>query len=599
MPLIRTLSGNSLLVDLETRDFEGFRSDILDTGGLADTYAPSWTDRSEMDLGVALVESFAFMADNLSYYQDRMANEAFLQTAVQRRSVIEHCKLIGYELHPASSARAICTIVVGGTGPFFPPKTLLKYSVLTNDTSTGDPNISFFLKNDLEFDTHGTYSGTDSNGVDIEFFHATVVEDEAVGISDGTANQSYSLDKTPLTNYSTGDWGIDVYVDSVLWTRVDNFLDSGVTDKHYRVIIDEQDVIYIYFGDGLNGMIPSSSGVITATYLIGGGQSGNKVAVDKLTKLTAYTGSTATISSITNSSAPSGGLDRETIAQAKVLAPKTFRSFNRAVTHEDYAALALNVPGVLYSYAHRGAGAFEERVVISSSGTNPVPAGTWDPLTETGTDLVGAVGQYLNARKTTPTIIWIDPVRVIDVYLEMEVFLESWARKADLTRLINDTVIPMFYAENINLGVQIPISNIYAAVENLSGVDYLNINRFQRIPNPKKVAFGSNTDITIGSFIVGSTTKNDSYRIKFTNATDFDVTGVSSGYVGSGTLDTQFTASDSSFSFTAATGTISPTAADKWDFTTGVYLANIDPEPDELVALYNGSFTLSLSGGLL
>ena len=51
-----------------------------------------------------LIELFAYVADILSYYQDRVANEAYLSTATQRRSVTELLRLIGYQIDPGLAA---------------------------------------------------------------------------------------------------------------------------------------------------------------------------------------------------------------------------------------------------------------------------------------------------------------------------------------------------------------------------------------------------------------------------------------------------------------------------------------------------------------
>ena len=51
-----------------------------------------------------LLELFAATADNLSYMQDRVANEAFLTTATQRRSVAGHLALIGYQMDEGAAA---------------------------------------------------------------------------------------------------------------------------------------------------------------------------------------------------------------------------------------------------------------------------------------------------------------------------------------------------------------------------------------------------------------------------------------------------------------------------------------------------------------
>ena len=68
--------------------------------------APGWSERSAADVGVMLVELLAYAADNLSYRQDAIANEAYLATARQRVSVRRHARLVDYPLHDGCNARA-------------------------------------------------------------------------------------------------------------------------------------------------------------------------------------------------------------------------------------------------------------------------------------------------------------------------------------------------------------------------------------------------------------------------------------------------------------------------------------------------------------
>jgi len=90
-------------IDYLSKGYASFRQALLD---FISARAPAWTERSEADLGIMLLELFAYTADNLSYLQDRVANEAFLMTATQRRSVAGHLQLIGYELDEGAAALA-------------------------------------------------------------------------------------------------------------------------------------------------------------------------------------------------------------------------------------------------------------------------------------------------------------------------------------------------------------------------------------------------------------------------------------------------------------------------------------------------------------
>lgn len=60
--------------------------------------------RSTDDTSIALLDAWATVADVLSFYQERFANEAYLRTATERRSILELAKLVGYKLHPGVSA---------------------------------------------------------------------------------------------------------------------------------------------------------------------------------------------------------------------------------------------------------------------------------------------------------------------------------------------------------------------------------------------------------------------------------------------------------------------------------------------------------------
>ena len=63
--------------------------------------------RSSDDPTVAFVDACACVADVLTFYQERIANEGFLRTATERRSVLELARAIGYELKPGVAASVL------------------------------------------------------------------------------------------------------------------------------------------------------------------------------------------------------------------------------------------------------------------------------------------------------------------------------------------------------------------------------------------------------------------------------------------------------------------------------------------------------------
>jgi hypothetical protein len=94
------------------KDYASFRQLILDRLALL---MPNWRERHVPDIGITLVEVLAYVGDYLSYYQDAVATEAYLDTARQRISVRRHARLVDYQMHEGCNARAF-VFVKTGTG---------------------------------------------------------------------------------------------------------------------------------------------------------------------------------------------------------------------------------------------------------------------------------------------------------------------------------------------------------------------------------------------------------------------------------------------------------------------------------------------------
>jgi hypothetical protein len=77
--------------------------------------------RENEDFSIALLDSWAAVCDVLTFYQERIANEFYLKTATERRSVLELARTIGYELNPGVAANAYLAFEVDES-PGSPPK---------------------------------------------------------------------------------------------------------------------------------------------------------------------------------------------------------------------------------------------------------------------------------------------------------------------------------------------------------------------------------------------------------------------------------------------------------------------------------------------
>jgi Baseplate J-like protein len=96
------------------KDYPGFVQVMLDRLALL---APLWQERNPADLGVAIVEMLAYVADQLSYRQDVIATEAYLGTARLRTSVRRHARLVDYQISEGANSRAWLRILLEPGAP--------------------------------------------------------------------------------------------------------------------------------------------------------------------------------------------------------------------------------------------------------------------------------------------------------------------------------------------------------------------------------------------------------------------------------------------------------------------------------------------------
>jgi hypothetical protein len=99
------------------KDYASFRQLLLDRLAVL---MPDWQERHVPDLGITLVELLAYAGDYLSYYQDAVATEAYLDTARQRISVRRHARLVDYFMHEGCNARAWVCVGTDTDQPLFP-----------------------------------------------------------------------------------------------------------------------------------------------------------------------------------------------------------------------------------------------------------------------------------------------------------------------------------------------------------------------------------------------------------------------------------------------------------------------------------------------
>ncbi|MEQ8437413.1 MAG: putative baseplate assembly protein [Ilumatobacter fluminis] len=182
--------------------------------------------------------------------------------------------------------------------------------------------------------------------------HSTLVIRESLGTSDGKPGQELRLANRPVLA-RTPDERLEVTLDDGTvtdWEEVDNFMRSGPDDRHYVIDSTTGQVHFgpqIRYPDGSSrrhGAIPPERATIVMTqYRAGGGNAGN-VGSNTLTTLRT---TIPYVSGVTNLVPATGGVDAESVENAKLRGPMSIRTGSRAVTASDYERLAAEAdPGV-------------------------------------------------------------------------------------------------------------------------------------------------------------------------------------------------------------------------------------------------------------
>jgi hypothetical protein len=291
------------------------------------------------------------------------------------------------------------------------------------------------------------------------------VANEVLGSGDATvAGQEFALAKSPLTYLLSGDSSsganytstLRVWVNSVEWTEQQSFFGQPPGAPVFVTREDENNVTHVQFGDGVNGArLPTGSGNVIASYRFGSGKSAPGPGA-----LTVIVTPQPGLAAIHNPVAASGGADPEPSSQIRKYAPLSVLAFGRAISGDDYAAIAASTPGVSRASAVWSFDALLQRTVVTvyvgdDSGARDAALialrGDADPNRPINVRL--AVGIALTISLT----LAVDPRYIIDTVV------------AGAQSALTDPDTGLFGANRIGIGEVIYRSQIFAACLRVAG----------------------------------------------------------------------------------------------------------------------------------
>jgi hypothetical protein len=338
-------------IDYTSRDFAALKADLVDL--IKERTNTTWDPTDYSDLGNVLVETFAYMGDIMSHYLDRIANETTIDTAIQRKTLLSFAKLYDYVISGPTPATVNVTFtnisnntldIPTGT-QVMAPLSFGEYSEVYFETTTSATAIVPGASITLPCQEGKTVNTDKPDLIDSTFNIALPAN---LGTSDGRATQAFTIPETGIVNNS-----ITVYVGQGVafgnWTYVDNLFESGPGDRVFTTTPNEDGTIDVVFGDNVNGSIPPSGQLISATYKVSVGSAGNIKSLS-ITELTFFPGNldpqVTSYFTVSNNAPASGGSDGDTTVNIKNKIKAAVSTRRRAVTLEDFSYLANLAEGV-------------------------------------------------------------------------------------------------------------------------------------------------------------------------------------------------------------------------------------------------------------
>lgn len=464
-------------VDYTNRDYAGFRQDMIQR---LQQLIPEYTDTSDSDAGIVLIDLLAHGLDILSYYNDKVANEVFLATAKERSSVMMIAQgILGYEIQENTPSKVYQVFQIQATdeNTIIPAGTLLR-----TKGEYGEESLYFELDDDLIIPANCTGLEKDEEGnylYKVSCTQGYTVEDDTLGTSDGTANQTFIVPRRDVIKDSVivsviGENGI-----TEEWTRVSNFINSSPLDKHYIVTLDENNIATVHFGNGKSGKIPATHiDGLTVTYRIGGGTIGNVApkVINRTDENLAY------ITETFNPAEPYVlGVDRESLEEIKLNASSSFKTQWSCITTEDYADILKGEHYVLDAYSYSEKSKPLDIIVFV------LPKNYTEMNEDTLKQLRKMLEQVYLSKKALGVTVTIRWANIQYVTLNLDVTVDETTSKAIVREQIEDTVFADYNVENRKIGDNIYLSRILADILNVEGVvdvtGYLDDNKAKVTPN--------------------------------------------------------------------------------------------------------------------
>jgi hypothetical protein len=301
---------------------------------------------------------------------------------------------------------------------------------------------------------------------------------QVLGGGDGSqAYQRFALQALPLTYVAAptpegAESTLTVRVNQVRWREEAALSELTPTDRVFLTSTDDADKTTVQFGDGVHGArLPTGRENVKAVYRTGIGKLGNAKAEQISLLGTKPLG----VKSVINPVRGSGGADRDSRDQARANVAIALRALGRLVSVQDYADFARSFAGIGKASAARLSDGARQVVHVTIAGADDVPI-------DASSDLYRNLLLALH-RMGDP----YQPIQLALRELKLLVVAAGVRVKPDyqwdlLEPDIRKALLAAFGFERRDLGEPVASSEILAAIQQVRGVAYVDLDVFDSVP---------------------------------------------------------------------------------------------------------------------
>ncbi|WP_340383604.1 putative baseplate assembly protein [Streptomyces sp. SS7] len=259
------------------------------------------------------------------------------------------------------------------------------------------------------------------------------------------------------------------------WTPRRDLLTATPDTRAFVGETEEDGRPTLRFGDGVHGAPPPAGGRIAVRHRVGNGVAGN-VGAEAIGHLVLCDGHDDAVTLVRNPLPARGGTEPEALDEVRRLAPlQPHRVRLRAVTADDYAALASAVPGVQRAAADlRWTGSGQEvHVAVDALGTGTP-----------GARLLARVAHTLDGVRRIGHDVVVQPATAVPVDLELQVCAAAGHQRGHVRDAVRRTVLALFAPDAVTFGDPVRISRVVAAAAAVPGVTSVLVTRLRRLFAP-------------------------------------------------------------------------------------------------------------------